>query len=58
MTMREIANEIAKREAGKSSVSVGNVREVLSHLSDLFTENPEAIAALISNGSKRKARKP
>jgi len=39
--LKELVSEIAKREAGKSSVSVGNIREILRILADLTTESKD-----------------
>lgn len=45
MTLQKLASTIAKREAGKSQVAIGNVREVLKVLATL-----EAEAMLIAEG--------
>ena len=38
-TIKKLASEIAKREGKKSQVSIGNIREILGHISDLFYEH-------------------
>ena len=37
--MNKLIREICKREAGKSEVSVGNVRSVLKHLAEITAED-------------------
>ncbi len=37
--MNKLIKEICKREAGKSEVSVGNVRSVLKHLAEITLEH-------------------
>jgi hypothetical protein len=39
--MSELCREIALREAGKSSVSIGNIREILRILADLTIESKD-----------------
>ncbi len=57
MTIRELATEIAKREGKKSQVSVGNVREILGHISDLVVSDPSSLNAIMANGYRRAKRK-
>ena len=53
-SMKELATCITLQEKKKSSVSIGNVREILSLLSDLAVKDPSCLALLIQNGMKRK----
>jgi hypothetical protein len=58
MKIKEIVSEIAKREGKKSQVKVGDVREVIGHLADMFQESgSDVIQALITLGVNRKRRK-
>lgn len=36
--MKNLIKELCKREAGKSEVSVGNVRSILKHLADIIVD--------------------
>lgn len=70
MTLAQIASLIAKKEAGKHSITVGDARQVVSILSDQLFEEFEALGyketpkvptlrALYLNGKKRaKKEKP
>lgn len=40
--MNKLASEIAKREGGKSQVAIGDIREILSIISDIEVECREA----------------
>lgn len=57
MTIKELATEIAKREAKKSQVTIGNVREILAHLSDISAADPSALVIIEKNGRRRATRK-
>lgn len=50
-TFNSIASQIALLEDGKSHVTIGDVREILSKLSVLMVTNPEVIAVLLANGN-------
>jgi ribosomal protein L20A (L18A) len=39
MTLQKLYSAIAKREAKKSQVKIGNIREVVKHLLDLAAED-------------------
>lgn len=58
-----IAKEIAKREGKKSEVRIGDIREILSVLADLFHEDfvePEVVPIdliLYNLGARRAKRK-
>lgn len=62
MNLKELTKEICKREGLKKQVEIGNVREILGHLSDLFFEecgeqHAETYVVLVENGKKRAKRK-
>lgn len=64
MTIKKLITEIAKRENKKKSVSIGNIREVIGILSDIFykeyEENCNSLVLLdsfIENGRKRAKKK-
>lgn len=55
MTFRSLSSVLAKREALKKQVSIGNVREVLSHIVKLNREtNGEVVALIATQSAKRK----
>jgi hypothetical protein len=39
MNLRQLAQEIAKREGGKSQVKIGDIREVIKILADIIYED-------------------
>jgi len=53
MNIKKIVTQITKTEGLKSSVSVGNVREIISILSDMMCEDCEVIIVLANNGKRR-----
>lgn len=62
MTIRKLATKLAKLEGKKTQARIGDIRELLSLLSDIvFDERAEegisaSIVAIMANGDKR-ARK-
>lgn len=52
-TFNQIASEIALSEAKKSQTSIGNIREILSIISDMVYQNPEVHTVLYENGLRR-----
>ena len=62
MKINDIAKEIAKREGKKSQARIGDIREILGIVADLYLENkfsfPESFFALgIKREKKRNAKK-
>lgn len=58
MTMRKLASDVAKVEGKKSQARVGDIREILSILSDMYFNDFQTIQwCLWSNGAKRAKRK-
>ncbi len=63
MKIKKLASLIAKREGRKSQVKIGDVREVLSILSDIICEEVEedglsyTIMLLAENGDRRSRKK-
>ena len=57
MTFNELAKKIAKKEGKKSSVTIGNIREILTILSDEIVKSPGALKVLIDNGIRRVGKK-
>jgi len=53
MKIKEIVLRITKAEALKKQVSIGNVREIVSIVSDMLYENCEVDDALFNNGKRR-----
>lgn len=53
--LKKLASEIAKREGKKSQARIGDIREILGILSDIFQadEECELINAFHEAGSKR-----
>lgn len=56
---RAIATYIAVKEGMKSSVTIGNIREIVGIVSDLLVSEWSAsvVSALVRNGSQRKNKK-
>ena len=52
-TIRELVNYVAKKEGKKSNVSVGDIREIVAIMSDLYLYDRSLGDLLISNGIKR-----
>lgn len=65
MTMKELANKIAKAEGLKSEVSIGNIREILAILSDMvwaemletYPNGELAIGNCLCKNGKRRAKR-
>jgi hypothetical protein len=53
MNIKELASAIAKAEAGKSNVKIGDVREILRVIADLAVQDPEVIVALVRYANRR-----
>lgn len=61
MKINELVKEICKREGLKKSVDVAQVREIVGHISDIFTSEEALVLSneLYKNGVKRaKKKKP
>jgi len=58
-TIKGLASAIAKREGKKSQARIGDIREILSILSDIIHEyeGSDIITMLINNGEKRAKKK-
>lgn len=58
--LNKLASEIARREGKKKSISIGDAREIVGILSDIFYEEGEdamkIVNALFENGDKRNAK--
>lgn len=52
-TMKDLASHIANKESKKSQVKIGDVREILSIISDLAIKEPIVLSLFIENGLKR-----
>jgi hypothetical protein len=61
MKIQDLAKEIALREGKKSQAHIGDIREILSIMSDMFYSEHEASVFLppmfYLNGEKRAKRK-
>ena len=63
MTISKLASEIAKREGKKSQARIGDIREILGVLTDIFHEQQPmefglTLAVLVQAGARRnKGRK-
>lgn len=57
MTFNDLVNEIAKKEGKKSPTEIGNIREIVRIMSEIIVKKPEALAVLLNNGLKKKAKK-
>lgn len=63
MTLNQLASKIALREGKKSQARIGDIREVLGIVADIFHEMLEnndvsGMDALVAAGAKRAKRKP
>lgn len=56
-TMKDLATAIAKAEGKKTQARIGEVREILSLLSDMVYLDTELIELLIKNGKRRAKKK-
>lgn len=57
MNIRQLASIIAKKEGHKSQARIGDIREILSILSDLSYNSPDPIQVIIQNGINRAKRR-
>ena len=63
-TIRGLASELARREGKKSKARVGDIREILGHLSDLVAEdmNDHGFGSIVdildTNGFNRAKKRP
>lgn len=57
MQIGQLASQIAKREGHKSQARIGDIREILSILSDMSYQSPEPIQAIVKLGISRAKRK-
>lgn len=53
MKIGQLASAIAKKEGHKSQARIGDIREILSILSDMSYGSPEPLNAIIKNGIAR-----
>ena len=54
MTLQELVKKICEIEGKKIQVSVGNVREIVSIISDLYYADDTIARMLYQNGKRRK----
>jgi hypothetical protein len=57
MGMQKIAQELAKREAGKKDVSIAQIKEVLRCLGDMIADDKQVMDDLYTYALKRARRK-
>jgi hypothetical protein len=57
MGMQKIAQELAKREAGKKEVSIAQIKEVLRCLGDMIADDKQVMDDLYTYALKRGRRK-
>lgn len=57
MQIRELASLVAKKEGHRSQSRIGDIREILSILSDLSYDSQEVIHAIVQNGIQRAKRR-
>lgn len=57
MNINDIVKCVVGREGLKSSVTIGNVREIIGIVSDLVCEDVLVVETLIKNGKRRSKKK-
>lgn len=62
MTLNQLASQIAKREGKKSQARIGDIREILGVMADIFHERLQeddvtGMDAIVMAGQKRAKRK-
>lgn len=57
MGMKQIALEVAKREAGKTQISIAQIKEVLRCLGDMAAEDKTVLDDLYAYCLKRASKK-
>lgn len=57
MTMQDLAEVVAKREAGKRQLDIVQIKEILAILSDLCAEDVTIASLIIRNGREREILK-
>lgn len=57
MTIQELASKIARIEGHRSQTRIGDIRELLSIVSDLTYKSPDAVDCLVKNGIARAKRR-
>lgn len=55
--MRELCSALAKMEAGKSQVSIGNIREIMRCLADLMAETDKEPLDIIARYAADRANR-
>ena len=53
MTLNQVVSKIAKKEGKRSEVKIGDVREIISLLSDMVYEEPSIAGLILKNGQRR-----
>jgi len=56
-SIKDLVREIARREGKKSQVGVGNIREVIGILSDMYLDHSFAMNAILYKNGQRRAKK-
>lgn len=57
MSPKELASKIAKIEGHKSQARIGDIREIISIISDLSYQSEEPLQAIIKLGISRSKRR-
>ena len=53
LSLEDLATLVAETEGRKSQATIGDIREVISIISDLIFTDPEIIESLRKNGERR-----
>ena len=57
MNIKQIVEELCKREGKKRQVNIAQMKEVVGYISEILAENQKALDSLVRLGNKRNKKK-